>query len=90
MSWIYRIGYKNDTETCSKCGSKLIPIIYGFPNEILMEQYKAGEVELGGCVISSDDNNMHCPNCKTVSDSNHLMLMLPVHYIHTFTQYSMM
>lgn len=50
MSWIYRIGYKNDTETCPKCGSKLIPIIYGFPNEILMEQYKAGEVELGGCV----------------------------------------
>ena len=65
MSWIYRIGYKNDTETCPKCGSKLIPIIYGFPNEILMEQYKAGEVELGGCVISSDDNNMHCPNCKS-------------------------
>ncbi len=65
MSWIYRIGYKNDTETCPKCGSKLIPIIYGFPNEILMEQYKAGEVELGGCVISSDDDNMHCPNCKS-------------------------
>ena len=63
----------------SKCPSckngKLIPIVYGLPKRELMEQSGRGEIELGGCVVSSEvfdpergfisgDPELYCPKCE--------------------------
>jgi hypothetical protein len=63
----------------SKCPTckvgKLIPIVYGMPEGELIEQSERGEVELGGCVVSSEvfdperglisgDPELICPKCE--------------------------
>ena len=63
----------------SKCPTckvgKLIPIVYGMPGRELMEQSGRGEIELGGCVVSSEvfdpergfisgDPELYCPKCE--------------------------
>jgi hypothetical protein len=63
----------------SKCPSckngKLIPIVYGLPGRELVEQSGRGEIELGGCVVSSEvfnperglisgDSELSCPKCE--------------------------
>ncbi|MCQ2970793.1 hypothetical protein SAMN05216439_0161 [Methanobrevibacter gottschalkii] len=63
ISWIYHIKH-NDNKNCPKCGSKLIPIVYGYPLEEALKQEKNGEIILGGCCINDEMGNLHCPNCK--------------------------
>ncbi|OVE76611.1 hypothetical protein BVX98_05525 [bacterium F11] len=33
-------------------GIRLIPVVYGFPSQELIKEAEAGQVELGGCIIS--------------------------------------
>ena len=49
---------------CPKCGSgEIVPIVYGYPLESLMEEAKQGKVELGGCCVSDNDPDFKCKSC---------------------------
>ena len=51
---------------CPKCGSQRVAgILYGLPDfsEKLERELDAGEVVLGGCVITDDDPSWHCVEC---------------------------
>jgi predicted RNA-binding Zn-ribbon protein involved in translation (DUF1610 family) len=55
----------NKASDCPNCGeNQLIPIIYGFPSEFMMQLSQKGVVELGGCLISGDDPSFRCRNCR--------------------------
>jgi len=42
---------------CPSCGSSnFIPIVYGKPSQEAIEKEKRGEIVLGGCIVSPDDN----------------------------------
>lgn len=48
---------------CLKCGSsEVISIIYGDPDENLIEKSDKGEIFLGGCIRKKERN--YCKNCK--------------------------
>ncbi len=49
---------------CPKCKSKkdVVPIVYGDPNEPLIERADRGEVYLGGCVLMKEKN--FCRKCN--------------------------
>lgn len=57
-------------KTCPKCGGKVVKIIYGEPTEELFESSDHGEVILGGCCITLDENGNQissqygCINCE--------------------------
>ena len=36
---------------CVRCGSRMTPIVYGYPSAELREDAEAGKVVTGGCVI---------------------------------------
>ena len=63
IKWIDSIKKVNDTKVCPYCGGELIPIIWGYPSEDLLEKANRGEVHLGGCVIE-DNTNFHCNGCE--------------------------
>ena len=56
---------------CPKCGSsKVVPIVYGLPLENLEKPgddlfgaEKRGEVELGGCLVHTNNPNFRCKAC---------------------------
>ncbi len=50
---------------CPECGSSesVVPIIYGYPSEELVEAAAKGEVKLGGCIVTGDDPGWHCKSC---------------------------
>lgn len=48
--------FSNIPKTCSKCGGKIVEIIYDEPTEELFEASERGEVILGGCCIALDEN----------------------------------
>jgi len=51
-------------KTCPRCRSnRVLPIIYGLPGSELAEREAAGEVVLGGCVLSGDDPRQACVDC---------------------------
>lgn len=53
----------NGRPLCPRCGScNTVPIIYGYAPD-LVEAWKAGKVELGGCVIDVENPNWHCKTC---------------------------
>ena len=51
--------------SCSHCGSKLVPVMYGYPvGEAIWEQVTRGEVVLGGCMRSPGADPLSiCLNC---------------------------
>ena len=54
----------NKASKCPNCGEKqMVPIVYGFPSEFMMQLSEKGVVELGGCIISGDDPSFRCGNC---------------------------
>ena len=63
MSWIDRITFRFDTETCPDCGGRLIPIVWGLPGRDLLESAERGEVFLGGCCVEINSPNYHCRSC---------------------------
>ena len=51
---------------CPKCGADTIAVIfYGLPHmtESLERQIEAGNLVLGGCVVSEDDPKWLCKSC---------------------------
>lgn len=51
---------------CTKCGSKKIAkILFGLPtySPELKRQLEAGEIVLGGCIITSNDSKWECVKC---------------------------
>ena len=49
---------------CPSCGSSnFIPIVYGKPSQEAIEKEKRGEIVLGGCIVSPDDNKFRCKDC---------------------------
>jgi hypothetical protein len=55
----------NKSSKCPNCGGQpLVPIVYGFPSEFMMQLSQRGVLELGGCVISGDDPSFRCPTCR--------------------------
>lgn len=49
---------------CPNCNSKLVEIIYGRPDSILMEKVRNKEVFLGGCIVSGSTPKYHCYECN--------------------------
>ncbi len=52
--------------SCPRCGSgRVATILYGYPMESinLKNRVKAGEVVLGGCLVSNDDPRWRCMDC---------------------------
>jgi len=50
---------------CPKCKSTndVILIHYGYPSGEMAEEHDAGKIELGGCVIDSENPNWYCKKC---------------------------
>lgn len=59
---IMAINYR----VCPTCGSKrVLEIVYGLPNEKLLEDAKKGKVRLGGCMVPSDNPPQYlCEKCN--------------------------
>ena len=50
---------------CPHCGStEVIPILYGYPGDEMLEQLHRGEIALGGCCITDDQPNWRCKKCE--------------------------
>lgn len=50
---------------CPKCEAlEVVPIVYGLPGEELLAAGEAGEVFLGGCVVSDEDPAWRCRVCR--------------------------
>ena len=49
---------------CPNCHAKLVEIIYGRPNSILLEQAQKKEVFLGGCEDGNNNLKYHCYKCN--------------------------
>lgn len=53
------------TTTCPICGSdRVVPIAYGMPGMEIVEDFDAGKVEIGGCVITDNDPEWACRVCE--------------------------
>ena len=50
------------SEDCPRCGSRSLPILYGYPDESAFRAAEAGLVALGGCIVD-EHVNRHCPAC---------------------------
>ena len=53
---------------CEVCGSKMVPIVYGYPDDKTMQKAKEGKIALGGCVIRFNDPKWACTNCRDYED----------------------
>ena len=54
----------NKSSRCPNCGEQqLVPIVYGYPGDFLMQLSLQGTVELGGCIVSADDPSFRCRHC---------------------------
>lgn len=51
-------------ENCINCGGKVVPIIYGEPSPELMDEFKSGEVILGGCCFLEESPDWGCLDCE--------------------------
>lgn len=50
---------------CPNCGSsRVVEILYGFPDGSAFEEAEAGRLVLGGCCVGSDDPEWHCLDCS--------------------------
>lgn len=55
---------------CPHCNSKLVDIIYGRPNSIMMEKAKKKEVFLGGCIVEKNNPTYYCYQCNRYYSKN--------------------
>ena len=52
------------TPRCPKCaGGDVKAIVFGYPTEETMESAGAGEIELGGCIVSEQSPDWRCSSC---------------------------
>ena len=49
---------------CPKCQSeRVVPIVYGFPSDEMLELIASGEVEPGGCCVQLGQPQFTCREC---------------------------
>lgn len=63
MTWIDCIKSKSDIRICSECGGRLLEIVWGYPDQYLLEKARCREIHLGGCRIPGNPPNYHCSKC---------------------------
>ena len=64
-------------EKCNNCGSKVLPIVYGYPTEDDIRLQREGKIILGGSAISSA--NYGCVSCQQtyhVKESESLLVVI--------------
>ncbi len=56
---------KKFNKQCPECKSKnVIPIAYGMPGPDMIKKSDNGEIMLGGCSITTDDDDRYCKECN--------------------------
>ena len=59
------VRFDQNRGKCPNCGSrKVVPIVYGYPAEETVQRQFRDEVELGGCVVTGDDPERACKDCR--------------------------
>jgi len=48
---------------CPKCGSKVLPIVYGYPGAVTRQESIEGKIILGGCSIVEGAPTWRCDGC---------------------------
>lgn len=51
---------------CIACGGKVVPILYGEPDEEGGALIDAKEMIMGGCCVTDNDPQWGCLNCDTI------------------------
>ena len=52
------------TPQCGECGSvNVVPIVFGYPGPEMWKTHEAGEIQLGGCIVTGNDPDWHCKDC---------------------------
>lgn len=50
---------------CPKCGgNRAVPIVNGYPDPFMMQEWRGGVIELGGCIIDGVMPNLACRDCR--------------------------
>ena len=50
---------------CPHCGGKrAVPVVYGFPDDMMMQEWRGKVIELGGCIIDGKMSNRACLDCE--------------------------
>jgi DNA-directed RNA polymerase subunit RPC12/RpoP len=53
-----------DSLRCPSCGARnAVRILYGLPDPEGVRAAEAGQVHLGGCVLTVDSPDAHCRDC---------------------------
>ena len=49
---------------CPRCYSEMLPLLWGYPSPFAMDEYSAGRVAIGGCILPNLDEtpNYRCPD----------------------------
>lgn len=50
-------------DKCPYCGGKLLPIVYGEPDEETFDRHGRGEIILGGCCVNKLSPEKECAQC---------------------------
>lgn len=50
-------------DKCPYCGGKLLPIVYGEPDEETFDRHGRGEIVLGGCCVNELSPEKECAQC---------------------------
>ncbi len=48
---------------CPDCGTKLVPIVFGMPNEQGIQEAQEGKIILGGCCMMPINPTRGCTQC---------------------------
>lgn len=54
------------TSKCTTCGGKVVPILYGEPDEEGGDLIDAKEIIMGGCIVTDNDPEWGCMDCNTM------------------------
>jgi len=65
--FIEMLASKRKPQKCPSCGSKKVAeILWGYPDfsSKLEKKLKEGRIVLGGCIVSGNDPEWQCVDCK--------------------------
>ena len=57
-----------DEHSCQRCGSELVPILYGYPGLPRIAAAECGEIALGGYTIEKGQPDRGCVACLDAVD----------------------
>ena len=50
---------------CPKCGGRRgVPIVHGYPDDVMMQEWRGGVIELGGCIVGGVMTDRACRDCR--------------------------